>query len=73
MALIFFYLIGVLASAKPLHLLFTYNLDLFEEVKTEEQAKEAAVVCAWFWFIVLPAVTFKILFHKIDMLIRRAM
>lgn len=72
MALIFFYLIGVLASAKPLHLLFTYNLDLFEEVKTEEQAKEAAAVCAWFWIIVLPAVTLKIVFHKIDMLIRRA-
>ena len=73
MALIFLYFIGVLASAKPLHLLFKYNLDLFEEVKTEEQAKEAAVVCAWFWILSLPVVTFKIVFHKIDMLIRRAM
>jgi len=71
MALIFFYLIGVLASAKAFYLLFKYNLDLFEEVKTEEQAKEAAVVCAWFWFLALPIVTLEILFHKINMLIRR--
>lgn len=72
MALIFFYFMGVLASAKPLYYLFKYNLDLFEEVKTEEQAKEAAIVCSWFWIVTLPAVTFKIVFHKIDMLIRRA-
>lgn len=69
MDLIFFYFIGVLASAKPLYLLFKYNLDLSES----EQAKEAAVVCAWFWIVTLPVVTFKIVFHKINMLIRRAM
>lgn len=75
MALIFLYFIGVLGvfSVFPIYYLLRTNMELWNCNSIEEQAKEAAVVCSWFWIVTLPAVTFKIVFHKIDMLIRRAM
>lgn len=72
MALIFLYFIGVLISVFPIYYLLRTNMELWN-CNSIEEAKDNAIICAWIWILGLPILIIRILFHKIDMLIRRAM
>lgn len=71
MALIFFYLIGVLISVFPIYYLLRTNMELWN-CNSIVEAKDNTIICAWIWFLAFPIILVRIVFHKIDILIRRA-